>query len=168
MSQTNNYIDLEDVKGLDNFNEGVRTRIICSICTGLLYEPIVCPEEHAFCSTCLTQWEKGCPLCRKEGFKKSRVLLEILNNLQVYCYYCDKLLPYEKYIKCKHSNEDIYLLLKQMRQHKIVTGHCHTYQETELPKQFKCSKCNQERAKEKINFKCTQCEDSVCIQCFSS
>ena len=168
MSQENFYIDPEDVKGLENFNEGMRTRIICSICTGLLNDPIVCLEEHAFCSTCLTQWEKSCPLCRKEGFKKSKFLLEVLSNLQIYCYFCDKLLPYEKYIQCNHSKDDIYTLLKQMRQKNNVNGHYHTYQEVQHPKQFKCSKCNQERTKESINFKCTQCEDSVCIKCFSS
>ena len=148
MSQTNNYIDLEDVKGLETINENLREKVICSICAGLVYEPLVCSEEHAFCSACITQWGKSCPQCRGEGFKKSRFLSDLLANLQIHCYVCDKLLPYDQYIKCKHSKDDLYTLLKQIRQQNQVNGHCHTYLEVENPKQFKCSKCNQDRLKD--------------------
>ena len=41
--------------------------ITCQICLGRVKDPSVCPNLHAFCSTCINMWlekSKQCPTCR--------------------------------------------------------------------------------------------------------
>ncbi|CAH3190217.1 unnamed protein product [Porites lobata] len=41
--------------------------ISCQICLGKVREPVVCPNQHVFCSTCMDTWLRShsfCPTCR--------------------------------------------------------------------------------------------------------
>ena len=174
MTRRFNLIEFEDVKGLDsmlNQMNNMKERITCAICQGIICDPVQCPEEHAYCSRCIDKWGGNCPQCRRGTFKKARLIRELLSNLSVYCYYCQKELKYDKYIECQHSEEDLYGMIKKMVKDKQGNSQTHYHI---LEKQntsnlfFKCGTCEKMINNEMECYKCNECTFSVCKNCFEN
>lgn len=95
------FIDPDSVINKENF-KFVETNIVCSICDGIVVNPIQCSEcEKCFCQICLEDWQKkagsnSCPFrCKNPIFKNSRMINNILSNLQFKCKNgCDIKIPY--------------------------------------------------------------------------
>ena len=93
---------------LQRFPNGeVESELICSICKGVLENPLETSCQHLFCGECIHQWLlrcKSCPQCRK-GIVKANLrqvlpaLKNILNKQKIYCEYksngCKELLTIE-------------------------------------------------------------------------
>ncbi len=74
-----------------------RGDIECSICCGILFEPIQLPCNNVVCSACCKQWVSlaltvCCPCCHSDhpltAQTPSNVLLNILGNLLITCTKC--------------------------------------------------------------------------------
>ena len=175
MNCRSNRIDFNDVQGLDNLNVNVKERLTCSICEGLVCDPLQCSEEHIYCSRCIFQWGQSCPLCRKNNFKKSRFLNDLLNNLSIFCYYCEKYLNYETYIQCRHKEEDVYDKLREVyKRAKVAPNqnqkiHFHLMQKVPHNEGvFTCGVCNNNGCNERHKYKCSECNYLMCDQCYES
>ena len=176
MTHRFNLIEFEDVKGFDsmfNHMSNMKERITCPICQGLICDPVQCPEEHAYCSRCIDKWGGTCPQCRRGSFKKARIIRELLSNLSVYCYYCQKELKYDKYIECQHSEEDLYGMIKKMVKEKQSNSkpdsfHYHILEKQNCNKPFQCGSCNKTINNEEECYKCNECTFSVCKSCYES
>ena len=76
----------------------------CSICLCPSIDPILCPNEHLFCRTCIAknyEYRKKCPQCNVETdittyIPAVRPIQNILDNLEVSCLYknngCEKIM----------------------------------------------------------------------------
>ena len=174
MDYRSNWIDFNDVQGLDNLNVNLKERLTCSICQGLICVPVQCPEEHTFCSGCISKWGQSCPLCRNNNFKKSRLLNELLNNLSIFCYYCEKYLTYETYIQCKHKEENLYEKLKEVYKRANVNNqnqqiHFHLMQKVQHNEGvFTCGECNNNACDGNNKYKCSECNFLMCKRCYDS
>ncbi|CAG2104034.1 unnamed protein product [Medioppia subpectinata] len=83
---------------ITRFESTVDDELICSICEGVLQNPIqVVTCEHVFCSDCLEDWlDKGkhtCPLDReqvnREDLKTPRIVSNLLAKLSIKCDFAD-------------------------------------------------------------------------------
>lgn len=71
----------------------VSPELICSICAGVLEDPVELPCRHVFCSACISRWlntKHSCPNCRKKvrgkDLKPALPLLKnIINKLKIRC-----------------------------------------------------------------------------------
>ncbi|CAG2165121.1 unnamed protein product [Oppiella nova] len=79
---------------ITRFESSVDDELICSICEGVLQNPIqVVTCEHVFCSDCLNDWlDKGkhtCPLDRekvnRDDLKTPRIVSNLLAKLSIKC-----------------------------------------------------------------------------------
>ena len=77
--------------------------LICSLCKGIIAEPIELFCEHIFCSNCINNWSKSlkdkCPSCNKFIYKKPSLSEEnknLLSKLQFNDN--DKVYSYKEYI----------------------------------------------------------------------
>ena len=72
---------------------GVSPELICSICAGVLENPVELPCRHVFCSPCISRWldtNHSCPNCRTEvqlrDLKPALPLLRnIISKLKIRC-----------------------------------------------------------------------------------
>ena len=76
------------------FQCNVDEELICSICNGVLKDPIQTQScEHSFCSKCILEWLKeqtSCPVCRSEVLLNdlkpvARILRNLLGKLMIFC-----------------------------------------------------------------------------------
>lgn len=119
---------------VDLFPETVDSELICSICTGVLDEPVETPCRHVFCSSCVKPWlntKTTCPQCRNLTYPKDLkpvlpLLRNILNKLKIYCENkekgCQEITTIEGYqkhfkncsfgkVKSKKSKDDHEMIL---------------------------------------------------------
>ena len=93
-----NIIFLEVDKLIDKDNISYK-KIICSLCKGIIYDPVELFCDHIFCSQCLKDWSEKlndkCPLCNKVIYKKPSIseenkiifsLLRFSDNNKIYTY----------------------------------------------------------------------------------
>ena len=83
-----NQLFLDPDKLIDKENISIN-KIICSLCKGIILEPVELFCEHIFCLHCLNTWSEKlndkCPLCNKLIYKKPQISEEyktILSNLK--------------------------------------------------------------------------------------
>lgn len=95
---------------LTKFPEVVNEELICSICCGVLDQPVQTPAcEHLFCEPCITTWlsnQQTCPIDRAAVTLAClkpipRVLNNFLSRLNIYCDFaahgCDKVFKLEEF-----------------------------------------------------------------------
>ena len=80
---------------LANFVEGqsVSRHLICSICHGVLENPVQTACEHLFCEDELIEWlchKSSCPVCQAEIdpediVRAPRAIVGLINDLERYC-----------------------------------------------------------------------------------
>lgn len=79
---------------LNRFEGEVDEELICSICSGVLEEPVQAPVcEHAFCSACINEWlnhQSTCPVDRQIITNSQlkpvpRILKNLLSRLTIKC-----------------------------------------------------------------------------------
>ncbi len=93
-----NELFLDPDKLIDKDNISAK-KIICSLCKGIINEPVELFCEHIFCSRCLNTWSEKlnnkCPLCNKLIYKKPSIseenklifsLLKFSDNNKVFTY----------------------------------------------------------------------------------
>lgn len=84
------------------FSHEINEEFICTICTLVLENPIQTPCEHSFCNECIKGWltiDKTCPVDRRplvtnDLIVPSRVLRNLLNNLDIACDFRETALLY--------------------------------------------------------------------------
>ena len=68
--------------------------LICSICTGVLDQPLQAPCEHSFCKECIQDWlgqgKISCPIDQQQLSAdllkaQTRIIQQLLNNLTIRC-----------------------------------------------------------------------------------
>ena len=93
----------------------------CSICLCPSIDPILCPNEHLFCRTCISknyEYRNKCPQCNIDTdittyITAVRPIQNILDNLEVFCLYkhngCNKTMMrkdlFEHIKTCDHMNK---------------------------------------------------------------
>lgn len=103
--------------------EPIREIVTCTICTGLIVNPIQCSKcENYYCSSCLDEWSKTkniCPMrCTSPMFHEGgRIIKNILEKIVMFCPFgCAKKLIYEEVLmhedKCK-SDGNAYKLINE-------------------------------------------------------
>lgn len=71
----------------------VNPELICSICAGVLEDPVESPCRHVFCSACISRWldtKQSCPNCRKKVRANNLrpalpMIKNIINKLKIRC-----------------------------------------------------------------------------------
>lgn len=87
---------------LTRFTCEINEEFICTICTLVLENPLQTPCEHSFCNECIKGWltvDKTCPVDRRplvvnDLMVPSRVLRNLLNNLEIKCDFRETALLY--------------------------------------------------------------------------
>jgi hypothetical protein len=111
---------------LNRFESTVDDELICSICEGVLENPVqVISCEHVFCSDCLDSWlSKGkmtCPLDRetinRDDMKTPRIVTNLLAKLSIKCdfanYGCNAIVKLESL--STHSSQCVFNPEKPLR-----------------------------------------------------
>ena len=100
MEKNNCYLDPDKLLDkANNFNK----KLICSLCKGIIIEPVELFCNHIFCSFCLNEWSEKlndkCPVCNKLIYKKP-ILTEENKNLLHNLKFMDKekIYTYDDYI----------------------------------------------------------------------
>jgi len=79
---------------IERFSNYIDEELICSICGGVLQDPLQAPScEHAFCQICIQQWlsrSQTCPIDRtpieiNQLKSVPRILKNLLNRLDISC-----------------------------------------------------------------------------------
>lgn len=104
---------------ITRFDCTVDDELICSICEGVLQNPIqVISCEHVFCTDCLDEWlakgKKNCPLDREDinrnDMKTPRIVTNLLAKLSIKCdfanYGCNSIVKLE--VLLNHCNQCPY------------------------------------------------------------
>ena len=119
----NYLIEKSDIINKDDYKV-IEPIIICSICCGILYDPMLCTQcENCFCLECINDWKRKsdtCPFkCKKAKYQESKLAKRVLGILKIKCKngcgeiinYSDIALHYDE--KCaKNDYKKKYLELK--------------------------------------------------------
>ena len=93
------FLDENDIINKNEF-EKIEDKIICSICNGIIFEPVNCIScKNCFCNSCIEQWNKKnktCPFkCENFKIEKCEKMNNLLSILIFKCKNgCDKKIPY--------------------------------------------------------------------------
>ncbi|MCQ2818679.1 MAG: hypothetical protein MJ252_15540 [archaeon] len=97
-------IQEEDIENFSEY-EDVLTSFNCTICLGIVKDPVVCPEcEGLYCSGCWKMLKiggKGCSLCKRstDMVKANKFIYDVLNKLRIKCPNCEKGgIPYSTFL----------------------------------------------------------------------
>lgn len=108
------------------FLENLKDIVICSICTGVLINPVQCNKcENSYCKKCIEEWSKVqnyCPMkCKEQTFKEaSRITKNILSKIHFICPLgCFKKMDYQELLNhaemCKKENLSTIYTLEKLR-----------------------------------------------------
>ncbi|XP_060696853.1 RING finger protein 151 [Hemiscyllium ocellatum] len=118
---------------------------ICTICHGVLKDPVELICQHVFCRGCILKWlteKQECPYCRKKVRRVARSVIPMIHNmiarLIMKCennvYGCWETFPLEqsanhqaacdfRIVKCKHEACTIEVFQKNLAAHEQVCEH---------------------------------------------
>ena len=87
--KSNYLIDKSDILNIEDYKV-IEPLIVCSICCGIIYEPIICTGcENCFCYSCINDWKKKsdiCPFkCQNAKYQESKLAKRILGILKIKC-----------------------------------------------------------------------------------
>lgn len=89
-----NGVDFEKICGYNPFMKEIFSRVTCSICTLIPFEPLECKNCNAVvCKPCIEKWKrKECILkCGGENYDlPSRILRDIINSIVIKCKNANK------------------------------------------------------------------------------
>ena len=176
------FLDPNNVINQDYYKE-ISDNIICSICHGILYNPLQCSKcQNCFCKKCLISWKLKnniCPFkCEKSSFKSNKFITNILSKLIFKCKNgCNAEFEYDK-IK-KHYTEECpkidfkkayFSLLNKYREllksnKKFPISHIHELISSKLNEQHSCCICIKNIQKDEHSFYCNQCNLYLCDSC---
>lgn len=71
--------------------------LTCAMCMAVLVDPLMCPDEHVFCRTCITDWIKikaTCPVNQSKLVESQlrpppKVLIAMIGDLKIRCDFVD-------------------------------------------------------------------------------
>jgi len=97
-------------------HESLKESIMCSICMGILFDPLMCSCGHSFCGECIHSWSKtkrNCAICRKQICETpvpNRAISDLIDCLfseeNASCDYSNDAEVCEWRDRVKHRNED--------------------------------------------------------------
>ncbi|KAL9537922.1 hypothetical protein MBANPS3_011343 [Mucor bainieri] len=91
--------------------------LLCGICSDILEDPmqVHCPEDHMFCSKCITchvEQQSSCPICTmpldRNTFQVSKFVTRQVGRLRVKCAYSDAGCPWQGLLSDQHISECEY------------------------------------------------------------
>jgi len=108
----------DDIVINKSYYDPMAKELICSICKGLLIDPVLCTEcEHPFCSSCIGEWTKKnnqCIMKCKGTFKSKpipRMIKNIMEKVLLKCNFCNgeiSLMDYPIHItSCEDNNKTV-------------------------------------------------------------
>ena len=177
------FLEPDKVINQNYYNE-IKDNIICSICQGILYNPVQCSKcQNCFCKKCIEKWKlqsNKCPFkCEKSVYKSNRFITNILAKLIFKCKNgCNAEVEYEK-IKV-HYNEECpkidfkkayFNLLKKYKDlslqtnNKFPINHIHDLISSKLNEKHTCDICTKTIEKLEHSFSCIQCNLYLCDSC---
>lgn len=95
------YLDKADIVNI-NECKAIENAIICTICDGVIYDPLQCVVcENFFCRLCIEEWQKksnSCPFkCQNFRLKENKMMMKILKNVKFKCSNgCSMIIPYNE------------------------------------------------------------------------
>jgi hypothetical protein len=94
------FLDSQNVVNQDYYKE-IKDNIICSICKGILYNPVQCSKcQNCFCKKCIDKWKeenKKCPNdCNEAEYQECKMKNDILFKLKITCVGCGKEINYNE------------------------------------------------------------------------
>ena len=111
-------LNLEDYVIKDDFYNSIEDEIICTICTGLKKNPVMCSKcQNSFCSLCIENWKKkspDCPFkCKNPEYIYSRIINNLLSKLTFKCKNnCNQIIPFDK-LESHYEFECVKIDLKE-------------------------------------------------------
>jgi hypothetical protein len=178
------FLDSQNVVNQDYYKE-IKDNIICSICKGILYNPVQCSKcQNCFCKKCIDKWKQvnnKCPFkCEKNSYQSNRFITNILSKLIFQCKNgCNAEIEYDK-IK-KHYTEECpkidykkayFHLLKKYKElsstttiKKFPMNHIHDLKSLKLNEKHVCDICAKNIEKDQHCFSCIQCNLYLCDTC---
>ena len=93
------FLDENDIINKNDF-EKIEDKAICSICNGIIFEPVECINcNNCFCNSCIEKWNKQnktCPFkCTNFKFRKCEKMNNLLSILIFKCKNgCNEKIPY--------------------------------------------------------------------------
>ena len=145
-----NGIDFDRICGYNPFMKEIFSRVTCSICTLIPYEPLECRNCNAVvCKDCIELWRrKECILkCGGENYDlPSRILRDIINSIVINC-------------KNSHKGCNTNLRIDYMKSHELECD----YDEIKCP----FTECNVFNIRKEINEHIEKCEYNriICKYC---
>ncbi|XP_078097104.1 RING finger protein 151 [Mustelus asterias] len=127
------------------FENAPDPEFICTICHGVLKNPVELGCQHVFCKSCIAKWlteKKECPYCRKKVRSVARSVIPMIHNLigrlimkcENLVYGCRETFPLEQYtrhkaacefrmVRCKHEACTTEVFQKNLAAHEQVCEH---------------------------------------------
>lgn len=108
----------------DRFEDSeISEELICSICTGVLEDPLTTHCDHLFCNECINDWLRHhhtcpidrCPLRTCMLKRAPRAIRNLINRLKIYCPYrddgCEQTIRLEQYdqhqLECQYNPDSM-------------------------------------------------------------
>jgi hypothetical protein len=124
------YIDPSYVTNSAYFEE-VKNYLICTFCTGLIFDPIQCSKcQYNYCKECFEKWSEGnrtCPLrCEKPTFnQENRLVKNLLSKVILLCPAgCLQKFTYDEFLKhvsdCKSSSVNMFNYERMEREIEVL------------------------------------------------
>ena len=94
--------DLDEFVIKDDFYKSIEEEIICSICSNIKKNPMMCEIcQNSFCTNCIEKWKiksNQCPFkCNNPKYVVSRIINNLLSKLNFKCKNnCGEVIPYDK------------------------------------------------------------------------
>ncbi|MCQ2818559.1 MAG: hypothetical protein MJ252_14920 [archaeon] len=168
--------------------------IYCTICTGIVYEPMMCTEcQNSFCKKCIGKWYSNhtdCPFkCGGKELIEGKIIKRILSNIKFKCKNgCGVEIPYGEYAlhyeeKCEKINfkEKYINLLNEIRggdknhypvkdiPNFYLTSKYHIHKLTKVQtcrRNFTCGICCKTiYGTYKESYYCPMCNFDICMTC---
>ncbi|XP_041063358.1 RING finger protein 151 [Carcharodon carcharias] len=130
---------------IELFENAPDPEFICTICHGVLKNPVELGCQHVFCKSCIAKWlteKQECPYCRKKVRSVARSVIPMIHNmisrLIMKCenrvYGCQETFPLEQYsnhkaacefriVRCKYEACTTEVFQKNLAAHEQVCEH---------------------------------------------
>ncbi len=117
--------NLSDYVIKDDIYKSIEDEIICSICSDIKKDPVMCSKcQNSFCKLCIEQWKKKskiCPFkCSNPIYSSIRLIKNLTSKLHLKCPNgCDEKIPYDN-LK-KHLEKECKKIDYKLKYEKLLS-----------------------------------------------